>query len=364
VVVGHLPAGIGRRDGVDLPGEEPGHDETAAGGDALAERAASRTRMSASRFATTRSKRASMSSAVPASSSTCAAPFRARFSRAIGSTWGSSSMATTRGTPSRRQRESQDAGAGADVERARDAAAADRALDRREQPRVVACWPVPKAIPGSMISTSRPGASGTSQGGATEEPAADRHRPVMPLGDRRPVERRDGRRLDRRGPRGGVQGGEPREVSREAVRDARTIGVRNRSLEAHAPGRTGAVVPRRVLVRPPRRGSSRPPPPAPHRPRRRARTRPSFATPFVIPPGIDVDDDARNARRRAAAVIAHRGASGTCPENTMAAFRRALEVGAHMIELDVQLDARRRGRRAARRTARAHDDGPRGRSAR
>ena len=37
------------------------------------------------------------------------------------------------------------------------------------------------------------------------------------------------------------------------------------------------------------------------------------------------------------AVIAHRGASGTCPENTMAAFRRALEVGAHMIELDVQL---------------------------
>jgi glycerophosphoryl diester phosphodiesterase len=36
-------------------------------------------------------------------------------------------------------------------------------------------------------------------------------------------------------------------------------------------------------------------------------------------------------------VIAHRGASGTCPENTMAAFRRALEVGAHMIELDVQL---------------------------
>jgi glycerophosphoryl diester phosphodiesterase len=36
-------------------------------------------------------------------------------------------------------------------------------------------------------------------------------------------------------------------------------------------------------------------------------------------------------------VIAHRGASGTCPENTMAAFRRAHEMGAHMIELDVQL---------------------------
>ena len=36
-------------------------------------------------------------------------------------------------------------------------------------------------------------------------------------------------------------------------------------------------------------------------------------------------------------VIAHRGASGTCPENTLAAFRRAEELGAGMIELDVQL---------------------------
>ena len=36
-------------------------------------------------------------------------------------------------------------------------------------------------------------------------------------------------------------------------------------------------------------------------------------------------------------VIAHRGASGTCPENTLPAFRRAVEIGAHMIELDVQL---------------------------
>src|SRR5262249_58031131 len=36
-------------------------------------------------------------------------------------------------------------------------------------------------------------------------------------------------------------------------------------------------------------------------------------------------------------VIAHRGASGTCPENTLPAFRRAVEVGAPMIELDVQL---------------------------
>src|SRR5262245_55327989 len=36
-------------------------------------------------------------------------------------------------------------------------------------------------------------------------------------------------------------------------------------------------------------------------------------------------------------IIAHRGASGTCPENTLAAFRRAGEVGAPMVELDVQL---------------------------
>jgi glycerophosphoryl diester phosphodiesterase len=36
-------------------------------------------------------------------------------------------------------------------------------------------------------------------------------------------------------------------------------------------------------------------------------------------------------------VIAHRGASGSCPENTLAAFRRAEALGSDMIELDVQL---------------------------
>ena len=36
-------------------------------------------------------------------------------------------------------------------------------------------------------------------------------------------------------------------------------------------------------------------------------------------------------------VIAHRGASGSCPENTLAAFRRAAALGADMIELDAQL---------------------------
>lgn len=38
-------------------------------------------------------------------------------------------------------------------------------------------------------------------------------------------------------------------------------------------------------------------------------------------------------------VIAHRGASGHAPENTMAAFRKALEIGANYIELDVHLSA-------------------------
>jgi glycerophosphoryl diester phosphodiesterase len=41
-------------------------------------------------------------------------------------------------------------------------------------------------------------------------------------------------------------------------------------------------------------------------------------------------------------VIAHRGASGYAPENTMAAFRRAVELGAQFIETDLQItrDAR------------------------
>lgn len=36
-------------------------------------------------------------------------------------------------------------------------------------------------------------------------------------------------------------------------------------------------------------------------------------------------------------IIAHRGASGTAPENTLAAFQKALDLGADMIELDVHL---------------------------
>jgi glycerophosphoryl diester phosphodiesterase len=41
--------------------------------------------------------------------------------------------------------------------------------------------------------------------------------------------------------------------------------------------------------------------------------------------------------RRSAINIAHRGASGTFPENTLSAFRAAADAGAAMCELDVQL---------------------------
>ena len=36
-------------------------------------------------------------------------------------------------------------------------------------------------------------------------------------------------------------------------------------------------------------------------------------------------------------ICAHRGASDTHPENTLAAFREAIRLGAHMIEFDVAL---------------------------
>jgi glycerophosphoryl diester phosphodiesterase len=38
-------------------------------------------------------------------------------------------------------------------------------------------------------------------------------------------------------------------------------------------------------------------------------------------------------------IIAHRGASGYAPENTLAAIRKAIELGCRMIELDVRLSA-------------------------
>lgn len=43
--------------------------------------------------------------------------------------------------------------------------------------------------------------------------------------------------------------------------------------------------------------------------------------------------------RKAFTVIAHRGARGHAPENTLAAFDKAIELGARWVELDVQLHA-------------------------
>ena len=50
-------------------------------------------------------------------------------------------------------------------------------------------------------------------------------------------------------------------------------------------------------------------------------------------PFIDILDSSRPI------VIAHRGASGEAPENTMAAFAMAVEQGAHVVELDVHMSA-------------------------
>jgi glycerophosphoryl diester phosphodiesterase len=38
-------------------------------------------------------------------------------------------------------------------------------------------------------------------------------------------------------------------------------------------------------------------------------------------------------------VIAHRGFSGAAPENTIAAVRAAIEIGADMVEIDVTMTA-------------------------
>ena len=49
-------------------------------------------------------------------------------------------------------------------------------------------------------------------------------------------------------------------------------------------------------------------------------------------------------------IIAHRGASYLAPENTLAAFRKAMEIGADGVEMDVQktLDGGQIGRASCR----------------
>ncbi len=53
--------------------------------------------------------------------------------------------------------------------------------------------------------------------------------------------------------------------------------------------------------------------------------------------GVDVPEQLAGKARRPIAIVAHRGASAYAPENTMTAFRRAVELEADYIELDVQL---------------------------
>ena len=154
---------------------------------------ASATSVSASRFATTRSNRARSAATPPPSSEDVAgAPLRVEVrarERAARAT--SMSSATTRGTPSRASARGEHAGARADVER--------RAHRRRRRPpprsprgsvRVVSCWPVPNAMPGSITSTSRPAASGTSHGGATSKRVPIATGRWWVRIDRLPVERR------------------------------------------------------------------------------------------------------------------------------------------------------------------------------
>ena len=64
------------------------------------------------------------------------------------------------------------------------------------------------------------------------------------------------------------------------------------------------------------------------------------------------------ALTRAPLVIAHRGDSAHRPENTLASFASALEVGATLVELDVQLTARRPRGRHPRPDPRPHHHGP------
>ncbi len=49
--------------------------------------------------------------------------------------------------------------------------------------------------------------------------------------------------------------------------------------------------------------------------------------------------DGNRKVRTAPQIIAHRGASAEAPENTLAAYRRALAIGVHGVELDVRLSA-------------------------
>ncbi|MFH1540128.1 MAG: glycerophosphodiester phosphodiesterase family protein [bacterium] len=62
-----------------------------------------------------------------------------------------------------------------------------------------------------------------------------------------------------------------------------------------------------------------------------------FLWPAVIIAFASDQKQKPNKRSKSILVIAHRGASGYAPENTIAAFKRAIELGADMYELDCYL---------------------------
>jgi glycerophosphoryl diester phosphodiesterase len=63
------------------------------------------------------------------------------------------------------------------------------------------------------------------------------------------------------------------------------------------------------------------------------------AIPRIVAARLAELDDTLPRDRRHVLHIGHRGAAGHAPENTLAAIRKAAELGAHMVELDVRLSA-------------------------
>ncbi|MFB5660363.1 glycerophosphodiester phosphodiesterase [Alteribacillus sp. HJP-4] len=58
---------------------------------------------------------------------------------------------------------------------------------------------------------------------------------------------------------------------------------------------------------------------------------------MLLPGGAQANEGVTEKERKQMTTVAHRGASGYAPENTMAAFDKAVDMKAEMIELDLQM---------------------------